>query len=283
MLVVRKIGPRAAILAASLALAALGGAALAAPPPRGDKAEEAARAQAQRDYDKAVRFSRAGRAQEALEQFERALPYKNETSDIFYNLVMVSEAAKRWDKVLLYAQGFLVLEPGSGDAAEIAQKLDVALKRLAKGEKVPVPVTFTVDPPEARVLVRGTPIVGGRRTTALLLPGGYVAEATLPDYTTAGAAFEVKAGVEAVPVELKLTPIVFEGTLAVVTEPSDGVQVWVDDKLVGVTPLAPLTLPTLRYLVRLERPGYDRWVRYVQVERDQTATVKATLEALQKK
>ncbi|MCA9518485.1 MAG: hypothetical protein KC635_26300, partial [Myxococcales bacterium] len=209
-----------AVAAALTLIVVASPASLAGPPPGQEKDRSVEDAQAQREYDKAVRLTRSGRAQEALEHFEKALPRMNGGSDIFYNLVMVSEAAKRWDKVLLYAQGFLVLEPGSDDAAEIEQKLDIAVKRLTKAKRAPAPVTFTVDPPEARVLVESTPIASAERPTALFVPGKHTAEATLADYTPATVAFEVKAGEEPAAVALRLVKIIYEGTLAVVTEPA---------------------------------------------------------------
>ncbi|TNF36845.1 MAG: PEGA domain-containing protein [Deltaproteobacteria bacterium] len=232
---------------------------------------------AQRDYDRAVRLARSGKAREALELFEAALPVKNESSDIFYNLVQVAEVAKRWDKVLAYAQGFLRLEQETRDAKAFEAKLDTALKRLEKAGRTPVKVRFETAPEGVDLFVDHVPVAFDGAGEVLLLPGRHEAVARKHDHTPWRETIAVKAG-EPQTLTVKLEPIVYTGTLKITTVPADGVTVYLDDKMLGTTPLEPLQLPTVKTLVRFEKPGYDRWVRYVTPERDQVYELNATLE-----
>ena len=47
---------------------------------------------------------------------------------------------------------------------------------------------------------------------------------------------------------------------------------------VGVTPLEPFELETRRHLIRFEKAGYDSWVRYVDITKDETFVLEPTLE-----
>jgi len=232
---------------------------------------------AQRDYDRAVRLARAGKARDALELFEAALPVKNESSDIFYNLVQVAEAAKRWDKVVVYAQGFLRLERETRDAKVFEKKLESALGRLEKAGQVPVKVRFETAPGGVEVFVDDVPVTYDGPGEVLLFPGRHEATAKKRDHTPWKQTLKVKAGEPQVH-EISLEPIIFTGTLKIATVPEEGVTVYIDDKEVGVTPLAELKLPTVKVLVRFEKDGYDRWVRYVTIEKDQVHELQATLE-----
>lgn len=243
----------------------------------GDGPSTKAIERAQRDYDHAVRLARRGKAREALELFEAALAIKNESSDIFYNLVQVAEVTKRWDKVLVYAQGFLRLERQTHDAKAFQKKLALARKRLEKAGRVPVKVRFEAAPAGVAVFVDHVPVTYDGPGEVLLLPGRYEATARKPDHTPWKEKLRVKAG-EPQTVQVKLEPIVYTGTLEITTVPADGVTVYLDDKEVGTTPLEPLKLPTVKTLVRFEKEGYDRWVRYVTLQKDQVHELKATLE-----
>ncbi len=74
----------------------------------------------------------------------------------------------------------------------------------------------------------------------------------------------------------------YQGQLTITSEPAEGVEVYIDDRHVGTTPLAPLPLTAeKRFLVRFEKPGYDRWVRYVVIPRDETFALSPKLETLE--
>jgi len=268
-------GARAAGFGLMLALLAMGP--TTAHAAADDGPSQALKDKAQRDYERAIKLVRAGKAKDALDLFEGALPVKNGTSDIFFNLVQVAEALKRWDKVVVYAQGFLRLEHETSDARTLQAKLDTALKRLEKGGTVPVSYHFDVAPEGVELYVDDVPVTYDGPGDVLLLPGRHAAVARKADHTPWKQTLVVKKGAPET-LSVKLEQIMYTGTLKVTTEPADGVKVFIDDKQVATTPLEALQLPTLKVLVRLQKPGYDDWVRYVTIERDQVVTLAATLE-----
>ncbi|MBL8787870.1 MAG: PEGA domain-containing protein, partial [Deltaproteobacteria bacterium] len=84
---------------------------------------------------------------------------------------------------------------------------------------------------------------------------------------------------EAQTVQGSLIPIIFKGKVAIATDPAEGVQVYMDDVPVGVTPVKDIELDTgKRYLFRFEKEGYDRWVRYIEVYRDEVVELKPVME-----
>ncbi len=247
----------------------------------GDAAQARAAEIAARHYDRAVRRSRAGDAVGAIELFEKALPHRNHGSDIFYNLVQASQAARRWRRVLLYAQGFLAIEPDGADAAEIRGALAHARGLLEGRSAGPVEVHFDVEPAGAWIWVDHTPVAIAGGEPAVLMPGRYEAVAKRRDYEDWEQRVVIPAG-RSHHVTASMVPRRFEGRLHVQPDPAEEVEVYVDDRHVGTTPLEPLTLQAdKRYLVRFERSGYDRWVRYVVIPRDDTFVLAPKMETLE--
>jgi hypothetical protein len=67
------------------------------------------------------------------------------------------------------------------------------------------------------------------------------------------------------------------GSLQVASRPS-GAQVFVDDNLIGTTPLLLSDVPAGSRHLRLELSGYKIWTRLVQVEPSARSRVSASLE-----
>jgi hypothetical protein len=122
-----------------------------------------------------------------------------------------------------------------------------------------------------------TPLKG-----AQVAPGKYGIRVTCrcPDFEDAKRLIEIEAsGTTAL--EMSLVAKVTWGSLHVVTEPAEGVAVFVDDTEIGVTPLEPIRAEAGRRFIRLEKPGFHRWVRNVVIERDRMETVRAALEPVE--
>jgi hypothetical protein len=74
------------------------------------------------------------------------------------------------------------------------------------------------------------------------------------------------------------SPQSFFGTLSIDADP--GGDVYVDRRVVGHTPLRVTNLKAGSHLVWIERDGYQRWTRVVQVPADRVSRVWADMEAL---
>lgn len=242
------------------------------------KVEEGKPDPGERYFNRAAFYVRARHYDKALEFFEKALPYRNQTSDIFFNLVVVSEAEKDWARVFKYATGFLFLEAGSKDSEVVEGKLKKATEALARRKIAPVTVSFGVKPKNVTVYLDHVPVTRAGQRPVQLLPGTYEALAELVDHHPWKTKVEIPASDEPFTVKGELVKMIFKGKLKVMTDPAEGVEVFIDDQPVGKTPLEPLTLDTKRYLVRFELPGYDKWHRYVTIDKDETYELRATLE-----
>jgi len=236
---------------------------------------------ARASYKKALGLVQAGKNEAALSAFEAVLePLVDEpdSADLFYNLVQVARALKRWDKVLLYGQGFLARDGDSADARTMAQVVELAKTRLTLSGTTVVEFTIAA-PAEAQVRVDHTPIARSDKWMVLLAPGAYRVQVKQPGFVPYDAETTLLGGaVGAANVIVMLDKLVLKGKLDIKTNPAEGVQVFVDDQLKGVTPLPPLELEAKRCLVRFEKPGYGSWLRYVVIEPNATTVVSPVLE-----
>jgi tetratricopeptide (TPR) repeat protein len=260
------------VLALAGAGAILGGARARAE----DKADE--QVEYDKYYQRAVGHVRKKSYDKAIENFEKALTYKRDTGDVFYNLVVISEQLKDYERVHLYAQGFLYLEPDTGDAEEVSKKMKLAKRLLGMRKVLPALVNIALEPKGTEIHVNYVPVSRGRGASFELLPGTYTARAERADHHPWSETIKV---VDDTPVRVEgvMKKMIYQGSLMIETTPPDGVQVFIDDQPSGTTPITdPVKLETRRYLVRFEKEGYEAWLRYVEIRRDETATIKATLE-----
>ncbi len=233
-----------------------------------------------RYYDAAVRYIKRRKPLKAMEFFEKALPYMREDSGIYYNLVMVAEGTYQFEKLMLYGAGFIFLEPEGADSIEIQRKMKRVGELLKKRQQKLSSVDFRVKPKNVDIYVNGVPVSKSGGSGVLLPAGKYTASAVLEDYKDWKQDFQVQAG-EAKTVKGAMDKKIYFGMLNIQTDPPDGVDVMIDGKKVGVTPMKPRRLQTGRYLVRFEKEGWDYWHRYVDITRDGTYELTPKMERLQ--
>lgn len=237
-------------------------------------AEDPLDAAADQAYRDGVKSARAGRYAEALAKFEAALPRKAGESELFYNLVQMAKAKALWDKVALYATGFLLLSPTGADAEAFGRLMTEARERMRVRGTPLTKVALTVQPADAKVYLNDTPV---SLASTELPTGSYTVRVEAPGFVTVQQSY--KLGKDA-PLSIALEKQVFMGKVVLAVTPPDGVAVFVDDEKKGELPaVAELELDSAkRYLVRFEKPGFDPWVRYVQPPPNGKVIVEAKLE-----
>lgn len=254
-------------------------------------------------YNRATRYVRFKGFSKALKLFKQALPFMNEESDIYYNLVGVSEALGRHEEIFLYGSAFLRLEPDGLDAREIRYKVMKAESTLKASRKAPAPVRFDIDPPGTPLFVNDVP-VGVSGGPPVSLPAGlFKVKGSIDDYHPFEKTFEVNprtpvtvsGAFEKIKYYGKLKLTVYEApcawpctALQAALDQDDksasglkvaeGVRVYVNDTLMGKTPVDDLKMLSDRYLVRFERDGWDSWSRYVDIGRNDTYVLEPILE-----
>ena len=156
-------------------------------------------------------------------------------------------------------------------------------------------------PVSGRMLIRSTPadadvtINGQSRgrtplTVRDLALGSYTIHLTRDGFTAADERVRLTAGRPSAAIEVSLKPAVAPavpaapartlsgvGGLSIESRPS-GARVFVNDRLVGSTPLAVPDLPAGPATVRIESDGYQTWATTVQVSAGEQARVAASLD-----
>lgn len=242
---------------------------------------DAVQLRAERWYSAGVRALKGDRFREALDLLERAIPQKGLSQNLLFNLTHAANGARQWQKVTLYGQAFMHREKGSRDASEVSRLVEEAFSKLAESGRLPVVYRFDVRPDAIDVLVNGVPVANAPVTEVRLLPGHYVLSASRDHFHPWSEPLEVVAGGGPQVITRALDPFIYQGQVKITTDPAEGVEVYLDDKFLGLTPIEPITLSTgQRYLFRFEKPGYDRWWRYIEVYKDEVTELEPVMEAL---
>jgi hypothetical protein len=219
-----------------------------------------------------AKYVRARNYPKALEAFLEAIKADPAQLDAYYNAGTIAQKLGRCRDVLLYYRGFLYMSPGTADDK-------TARDDIAKCEAKPGIGGLSVksEPPAIEAYLDG--VVVGRTpiTEVKLLPGTYRLELKHPDYIETSEEVVIATG-ETRETSRTLEHKLLYGELEIRTVPAEGVQVYLDDKPAGTTPVQKMRLETRKYLIRLEKSGFETWIRNVVIGRDRTLTVNATLE-----
>ena len=221
-------------------------------------------------YDHA-RHRRFKPALKALQQVLALEEFPDET--LIFDLGTLADATKDCRSAVIYFQSFLTIAPRDKASKEVKAKLDACLSRLGSLGGLEV----NVEPAGARIRVDHAPFGEAPLSGLRLAPGTYSVTVYEPVHQTTHLVVPVAAGA---PTKRSVTlrKQIFLGDLKVTAVPAEGVVVYLNNRRVGGVPFETKGLETRRYLVVLEKPGWDRWVRYVRIERGVTALVDAKLE-----
>ncbi len=222
-------------------------------------------------------LARRGKVDEAIAAFHEILRLTAYPSGLLlYHLGKFSEETTKPNpaRSFVYYSGYLAIEPDGAEAAEVKTRhqrlkarLATTLGRLSVSARAEgIPLRFNDVP------------LGSTNMTGLELPAGsYTVTAEGEEFYPVSEQVVVEAGLET-RTELRLKKRVFKGSLTVVVDPPDA-TIRVDERVVSEkSPFTQKELPTRTVLVRIDKPGWDRWVRYVTIERDSEARVEARLE-----
>ncbi len=233
---------------------------------------------ATRMYRTGIQKLREGQFAMAVSFFERSLPVMRAAPELFYNLVQATRQTEQWDRLVLYAQGFLQREQGTKDATAIARLMKQTFDLLEGWGQRSGSYHFQVSPAGAEVFINGVPVPNDG-SEVRLMPGSYVVSAEQADHVTWRDELVVTAGTDSGTITRTLAPRVYRSKVRISTAP--GTEVFIDDKPIGTTPLADIELDThTRYLFRFEKPGHDSWVRYVELRKDEVYELSPKLESV---
>jgi hypothetical protein len=194
-------------------------------------------------------------------------------TDVLYNLGVIAEAGRRCDKAILYLQAYQRTTVKDESSAEVTEKLNNCIQKVGRVETV----VFQSAPDRVPIRVNDV-FVGYSPIIGLKLPiSTVVVRAEQVDYYPSTERYTVVAN-KPNRAMIRLSKKTYYGNLEVRAEPSEGVSVFIDKVRVGEAPYTRKNLPARRYLIHLEKEGWDRWVRYVTVQRGETLTVVVKME-----
>jgi hypothetical protein len=214
--------------------------------------------QAKQLFDAGLKLMRMDDFAGATADFERSVALYP-TQNSLFNLANCYKAVQRYTDALnvlarLRRQFADKLKPEIKEAADRQeQEIQSLVARL----------TIRTAPADAKVKVDGRELGSGPTLGPLMLgPGDHEIEASRPGYQDLRRSVQLVSGAE---VAETFNLVAEPGHLALRTN-ADGASVLVDGKEVGKTPLAgALSLPAGRYVVTVERSGYEPAERSVDV------------------
>jgi hypothetical protein len=223
-----------------------------------------------RKADKASRRGKYGLALGFLQQAFRLTPIPDINDH--YNIILIASALKRCPEVVLHAKAFELLARDDPGFEEVKKHRDACLVEGAEVGQISV---FDV-PQKARVLLNGVLVGDGELSHATFMAATYLMEVRAPDYERHKEKIVLKANEH----EKRSVPLkkrIYYGNLEIRTTPT-GATITIEGNPRGKTPLGPIKLTTGKHFVELKLEGYDRFIRNVKIQRDQTYVFEANLE-----
>lgn len=194
----------------------------------------------------------------ALDEFEKALECQPH-HDIYYNIAQVQMVLGRPVEAQQAIRDYLAT---AGDSLSAAERR-AAREDMARLDAQIAFVTIEVEPPAARVLVDGRPLTGTAAGSPLALrTGPHVFTAEAEGYETSRVSASLYRGeqrivnIRLVPAEQSTDPPRAGASVALSCSLPD-VEVRVNRRRLGRTPLAPVVIAPGPLQVELSRPGYS--------------------------
>jgi len=208
-----------------------------------------------------------------LEEARKAAKSSRIRASVFVNIAVCSVALGNRDAARAALREALALNPRLVDYAgrygKTIQSLFAELKTYATGM-----LSVISNRPKALVYVDGRE-VGPAPFLGPIPVGPHTVEVRTRDgrWRHRESVVVDKGGYVSITSSLKKV----EGTLTVLSTPP-GVKVYVDDEIVGSTPVRKTPLPTGTYTVSLRKPGYATRSRVIKISEDRLTSVFFTLK-----
>lgn len=231
---------------------------------------------------KANKLANAGAYSRAVPLYERVLEADPDNYAIaHFNLGEIYKIRNKCKPAAFHYQAYLM----TGRDEETLKHARAGLRQCLQPSSATLSVRIAQ--PEGEVYINGFLFKRGELTPIQLPSGEYKVEARASDHATQTRMIKLKDQ-EPQQLEMSLERFTFFGLLKVeVDKPGAVVRVSpvkldkVDETAQPVQVSSPMTAPiklaTGKYFVEIEREGYMRWIRNVQVTREGTTLVEARL------
>lgn len=217
---------------------------------------------------------KVGDYEAAIEEFRAAFDIKAAPAAL-YNIAKSYENWGRWEEAADYYQQYLDQDPNATDRANVEATIRQMQERIRDRYKE---LTIKTDPPGADIFIDDAKELQGQTNKTLKLEPG---EHTL--YITKNGYEPVKRVVtlddENLSLEFKLKELENVGYLQISVD-EDGARIFIDGAIVGLSPFTQKKkLEAGQHQIQIEKIGFSRWTKKIEVVRDQEITVEADLSA----
>jgi len=229
---------------------------------------------------KGQRQVQAGNLPLAYETFKEILKIEPRNSTAMNALAQIATFLKMADEAVLYYTAYLYVgeeffSAQEGGTTPEAQEVIKARQKQEAAIPKPAQLTIRALPSDAEIFVNGLPVGRGEITFKVASGKGLALSATAEDYTPVQESV-VLQHTEIKTVQLALKKIIYRGKLKTKVSPASGVKVFVDAKPAGGAG-EEVELTEGRHLVCFKKEGFDRWWRFVEVPRNGTVVLEASL------
>ena len=235
------------------------------------------------EFAKANKYVNYGSYSRAIPHYERTLAADPITYNIVhYNLGELYRAKKNCVKAVFHYTAYL----GVGNDEEALQ---LSKKSISECDTSSWPsLTVKATPEGATVKINGYIFAQGKELGTIKLgPGDYNVEVEAPEYIAQMRSVSLKSKEEKQE-EFSLEKQTFFGTVTVKVDPPgatvklipkklDKPELSQGDQSMSSPVKEPVKLSTGKYLLEVNKDGFDRWIRHVYITRDQNIDVEVSL------
>ncbi|MBN1944238.1 MAG: PEGA domain-containing protein [Bradymonadales bacterium] len=252
--------------------------------------------QAQTLYEQARESFARGHYVEAAELFGQVFEIDPHPA-ILYNQARCFQELGDLPRALGLFQQALQLDPNERVRSEVQDRIEAIRQRLVDlgfhlsdldpaGFVDLVKLSVTSLPDGAMVILDGEPIGATPIEYLYIIPGMYQLEVRLEEYQSHLRTIEVEPGrnlsvhaglrrLEGLPSYQPPLPGIIE-----VVGPVSGMAVYLDNDLLGETPVGATEIPPGRYLLTVRHPAFMEWTSEVTVQSGDTARIFADAERI---
>lgn len=236
------------------------------------------------EFKRANRLASAGAITRSIPHYEKVIQAAPERYILaYFNLAEVYRTKSECRKAVLLYGIYLGMETDKANRADAKKNREICLKGKKSGE-----LSLVVEPAGASIVIDGYRAGAGPKIEKLkLLSGDYGVESSVSEYLTQAVEIEVGEA-DSIKREITLEKKLFFGMLKIeVNKPGATVKIEpkkLDSKKASAqvhtqsAPLKkPLKLATGKYFIEVTLEDHRRWIRNVEVRRDEVSDVSVTL------
>lgn len=216
-------------------------------------------------YEEAQRRATDGSWTRALGIYEELIAKEPTWGEPAMAGAVLAQRLNQYGQCALLIRHFMHVTTDAAALGSASAELEKCERRIANSGTLNVNGTH---PAGLEITLNGMSIGAGELRDVVLAPGDYTLVVEKIDFNTFTQTFTVAPG-QVVNISPRLDATIYYGTLKITVD-QPGAVVAMDGKQLGTTPLTEDGFRMLsgRYLLTIDKPGYHRWQRYIDIPRN---------------